>query len=185
VPLIFAGPDSPPDYVEIFNRYWQQAAEQIDKLENRLGSVTRVLHETLIIDGSEGLRLLEKLSPQSYEIARQKCKDGTGLQCIEDRELLEEVMDWERCLISGLISHKVTRQIFDFYNDASKKRFQHLAKAIDENVKDGDVALLFIREGHLVQFPSDMDVFSVSPPALDELHRWAREQAARREQKEQ
>jgi hypothetical protein len=43
------------------------------------------------------------------------------------------------------------------------------------------VALLFIREGHLVQFPRDIDVFSVAPPALDEIHRWARDRAAQRE----
>jgi hypothetical protein len=41
--------------------------------------------------------------------------------------------------------------------------------------------LLFIREGHLVQFPPDIDVFSVAPPALDEIHRWARDRAAKRE----
>jgi len=32
-----------------------------------------------------------------------------------------------------------------------------------------------------VQFPSSIDVFSVFPPALDEIHRWARDQAAKRE----
>jgi len=38
--------------------------------------------------------------------------------------------------------------------------------------------LLFIREGHLAQFPKDIEVFSVAPPALDEIHRWQREQLA-------
>jgi hypothetical protein len=46
------------------------------------------------------------------------------------------------------------------------------------------VALLFIREGHLVQFPQDIEVFMVAPPALDEIHRWARDRAAKREQEQ-
>lgn len=184
VPLIYSGPDSPAEYVEILNRYWQQADEQIDKLENSLGSITKVMHETLIFGGKEGLDMLARLNSNSHAIVNRKCKDGFGLECIEDRELLEEVMDWERCLITGLISQKVARQVYESYNAASHKRFELMGKAIDEKVRDGDVATLFIREGHLVQFPSDMDVFSVSPPALDELHRWAREQAIKKESKQ-
>lgn len=90
-------------------------------------------------------------------------------------------MDWERCLLTGLISQKVARQVYESYHEASHKRYEHLGKAIDESLKEGDVAVLFIREGHLVQFPSSIDVFSVFPPALDEIHRWARDQAAKRE----
>jgi hypothetical protein len=30
----------------------------------------------------------------------------------------------------------------------------------------------------MVQFPEDIEVFSVAPPALDEIHRWQREQMA-------
>ncbi len=184
VPLVFASPDSAAEYVEIFEKYWQQVGEQISKLENSLGSVTRVMHEMLITGGMDGLKMLEKISPRSHAITCQKCKDGNGLDFIEDRELLEEVMDWERCLLAGLISQKVARQVYESYNEASRKRYQHLSKAIDESLKDGDVVILFIREGHMVQFPSGIDVFSVSPPALDELHRWARDQAVKREQKQ-
>ena len=32
--------------------------------------------------------------------------------------------------------------------------------------------LLLISERHQVQFPQDIEVFYVSPPALDEFHRW-------------
>ncbi|MCK4581439.1 MAG: hypothetical protein KAU10_08800, partial [Dehalococcoidia bacterium] len=30
--------------------------------------------------------------------------------------------------------------------------------------------------GHRLQFPGDIEVFSVFPPALDEIHRWVRDQ---------
>ncbi len=111
----------------------------------------------------------------------QPMQNGDKLKCIEDTKLLEEVMDWERCLMIGFLSDKVATKVYEFFGEASRRRYQYISKAIDETLKDGDVALLFIREGHLVQFPKDVDVFSVAPPALDEIHRWARDRAARKE----
>jgi hypothetical protein len=32
-----------------------------------------------------------------------------------------------------------------------------------------------MREGHQVQFPSDIQVFYVAPPSLDEIKRWLKE----------
>jgi hypothetical protein len=81
----------------------------------------------------------------------------------------------------GFLSDKVAKTVYTAFNEASRKRYQQISKTIDETLKEGDVALLFIREGHMVQFPQDVDVFSVAPPALDEIHRWARDRAARRE----
>jgi hypothetical protein len=181
VPLVYAGKDSPADYVELFDKYWQQVNEIVNKLENSLGSITVIYHETVNTDGQEGLQLLEGLNPKSYELVCTRCKDGKNLKCIEDTKLLEEVMDWERCLMMGFMSDKVATKVYEFFGEASRKRYQYISKAIDETLKDGDVALLFIREGHMVQFPKDIDVFSVAPPALDEIHRWARDRVARKE----
>ena len=36
--------------------------------------------------------------------------------------------------------------------------------------------MLFISEGHGVQFPSDIQVFFVAPPALDAVKRWINDQ---------
>jgi hypothetical protein len=52
-----------------------------------------------------------------------------------------------------------------------------MAKKISETLEDDEAGLLFIREGHSMQFPGDVEVFSIFPPALDEIHRWLREQA--------
>ena len=50
-------------------------------------------------------------------------------------------------------------------------------RRIGETLKNDEAGLLFIREEHSVQFPSDVEVFSIFPPALDEIHRWLRDQA--------
>ena len=73
------------------------------------------------------------------------------------------------------ISEKAARVVSDFFTESSKKRYEHIARRIDETFKDNEVALLFIREGHRVQFPPDIEVFSVFPPVLNEIHRWLRD----------
>ena len=62
-------------------------------------------------------------------------------------------MDWERCIMMGFLSEKVAKTVYDAFSEASRKRYQQIGKTIDETVKDGDIAVLFIREGHMVQFP--------------------------------
>jgi hypothetical protein len=182
VPLIYAGKNSPADYHDLYEKYWQQVNEMVVKLEGKLGRVTLVYHETVDAEGEEGLKMLAGLNPQSHGMVNDRCKESGSLRCIEVSELLEEVMDWERCIMVGLISEKVAKQVYEAYGEASRKRYQFISKTIDETLKPGEVALLFIREGHLVQFPQDIEVFMVAPPALDEIHRWARDRAAKRDQ---
>ncbi|MBN1689762.1 MAG: hypothetical protein JW901_01925 [Dehalococcoidia bacterium] len=184
VPLVYAGKNSPAEYVELYEKYWQQVDEMVVKLEGKLGRVTLIYHETVDKEGEGGLEILKELHPKSHEMVSNRCKVSASLKSIEVGELMEEVMDWERCLMVGLISEKVAKQVYEAYGEASRKRYQFIGKTIDETLKPGDVALLFIREGHLVQFPQDIEVFMVAPPALDEIHRWARDRAAKRDKEQ-
>ena len=80
--------------------------------------------------------------------------------------------------MAGFISRKVADIVSEHYMESSKKQYEHMAKVIDETLQDGESCVLFIREGHGVQFPSGIDVFSVSPPALDDIYRWVRDRAS-------
>jgi len=181
VPLIYSYKDSPSDYTEKYELYWKQAVGHIANLEAKIGTVSRVYHESISLGGDDGLKIIEGLNPKSCQIAKQKCRDGATLEVIEDKELAEETIDWERCLFIGLLSDKVARKVSESYIEASRKRYEHISKRIDETLKANEIGVLFIREGHLVQFPEDVEVFSVSPPALDEIHRWLRERTSAKE----
>ena len=65
--------------------------------------------------------------------------------------------------------------VSEFYVEASRKRYEDIARRIAETLKPDEAGILFIRENHMVQFPKDIEVFSVAPPALDEIHRWQRD----------
>jgi len=175
VPLVFYGENAPPAYMEKFNLYWQQVSQQVTNLESKIGKVTHVYHESITLAGEDGLKVIEKLNPSCYQIARDKCQSGAVLEATEDKELAEENMDWERFLLIGFISQKVAKIVSEFYVAASRKRYEDIARRIAETLKPDEAGILFIRENHMVQFPKDIEVFSVAPPVLDEIHRWQRD----------
>jgi hypothetical protein len=177
VPLIYCGESAPDEYKEKCNRYWQQVAEQLGSLSSKIGTVNRVYHESIFESGENGVKASEKLNAASYRIAKTHCDNGATFEAIEERGLLEEVMDWQRCLMTGFISDEVASRVSGFYSEAAKKRNELMAKRISETLKEDEAGLLFIREEHSVQFPGDVEVFSIYPPALDEIHRWYRDQA--------
>ncbi len=179
VPLLFSSDDSPKEYLEKFQLYWGQAGEHIINLESKIGAIKRVYHEAIASNGEEGLKIMEKLNPSSYQIARAKHEAGAELEATEDKELADESMDWERHLLLGFFSRRVAQTVSELYIQAQKKRYEYITRRISETLKGNETAILFIRENHRVQFAPDIEVFNVAPPALDEIHRWLREASSK------
>jgi len=175
IPLIYSGKEAQDEYLEKFNRYWNQVERQISKLELKLGRVNKLYHELIPAGGDDGIKVIKDLNDKSYQIVKSKLKRGAQLEATEDRELLTEFMDWSRCLAVGLQNQKVFTQVYQYYSEANKKRNEYLAKRIDETLSPDETGLLFMMEGHQIQFPSDIQVFYVAPPALDEIKRWFRD----------
>ncbi|MDO8473338.1 MAG: hypothetical protein Q7T05_05915 [Dehalococcoidia bacterium] len=180
VPLVHAGEGSPAEYVELSNKYWEGVRASIESLETRLGPVRRVYHEVLFTSGDDGLKMLESVCRQSYDIVKLRIGLGAVIEEFEDESLFYEFLDWQRCLGIGFISNIVGDKVTSAFLDAMKKRFEHLSKRIDDSLGASEVGLLFISEDHKLQFPSGIEVFYVAPPALDEIHRWLREQRGKK-----
>lgn len=176
VPLVFEPRQPTKDYAELYERYWSGVREHLLKLEASIGSIAHVYHEAVGLSGEDGLAEAEKLNAKSASIARGKVEAGATFEALEDEDLVTETFDWQRCLMVGLENRRVADQVWAFYNEAVRKRYEVMAKRIDETLKAEEAGLLFISEDHRVQFPSDIRVFYVAPPALDEIHRWLRDQ---------
>ncbi len=178
VPLIFSPKESQADFLELVNSYWSQVEAQVSKLEATLSEVNKVYHELIPVGGAEGMKVIEELNSGSYQITNARLKKGAELQPIEDSELLTEFMDWSKCLAVGLQNSRVFARIYESYTEAQKKRNSHIAKQIDETLKNDEIGILLMREGYQVQFPSDIQVFYIAPPSLDEIKRWLRAREA-------
>ena len=182
VPLIFSSEKAPEEYKKRVIVYWQQVSEQLSKLEGQIGSIKRIYHESIVQPGDDGLKQIKEINSGSYQIVESKCESDAVVEAFENKELLEETMDWERCIFSGLTSQKVAMQVSESYFETSKKRAEFLSKQITETLKEDEVGLLFIQEEHKLQFAGDIEVFSIFPPALDEIHRWLREPQKKKEE---
>lgn len=177
-PLIFTPGEPQADFKKLINSYWSQVEAQVSKLEAMLNNVDKVYHELITVGGEEGMKVIEKLNSGSYQIANTRLKKGAELQPIEDGELLTEFMDWSRCLALGLQNQKVFARVYKSYIQVQKRRNNHIAKQIDKTLKSNGTGILLMREGHQVQFPSDIEVFYIAPPSLDEIKRWLRAREA-------
>ncbi|MFC1949965.1 hypothetical protein ACFLW0_07335, partial [Chloroflexota bacterium] len=47
VPLLYSWEEAPAEYKEKFELYWQQVKEHIANLESKIGTVTRIYHESI------------------------------------------------------------------------------------------------------------------------------------------
>jgi hypothetical protein len=175
VPLIYSSKYLPEDFLVKFHKYWQQVEKQVAELSAKLGDVNRIYHELIASSGEDATKTIGELSEKSHKIV-QTCLDKKArLEAVEDSDILTEFMDWSRCLIIGLQNPRVASKIYDFYIEAGKKRNDYIARKIDETLGENEIGLILMRENHQVQFPPDIQVFYVAPPALDELKRWLRE----------
>jgi hypothetical protein len=175
IPLVYAGTDMPADYTEKYERYWEQVEKQVADLVARLGEVNRIYHELVAAPGEAGEKTIKELSARSHRIVRAYLDKKAVLEAVEEADILTEFMDWSRCLLVGLQNPAVVRKVYDAYLEAGKKRDESIARRIDQTLKEDESAILLMREEHRVQFPTDMQVFYVAPPALDEIKRWLRE----------
>ena len=175
IPLIYCKREPPAEYLEIFNKYWNQVENQMSDLEFKLGKADKIYHELIPVGGEDGIKAIKELNDKSYQIIKNRLDKGAQLEATEQGELLTEFMDWSKCLLTGLQNQKVFDKIYDFYTEVSKKRNEHIAKQIDETLKADEIGVLFMREGHQVQFPSDIQILYVAPPALNEIERWFRD----------
>jgi hypothetical protein len=185
VPLLFSGSDAPADYKEKLEKYWREVNEQIANQEVKVGQIKRIYHESMSAGGAEGLKIIAEINPLSHLIAKDKFESGAVFEATELAELADECIDWERCLLMGLYSRKALEMVAEAYEKCSVKRFEYISRRIDETLQKGEAAMLFIREGHMVHFAKDIEVFNVAPPALDDIHRWLRDRSKQTEEKDE
>jgi hypothetical protein len=180
VPLVFSPPDPPADYVGMLERYWAGARNQLRRLADRTGRVQHVYHEGITQEGDAGLNLIKQIGPRGYVLINEFVQeDQAKVEALEDPDTFYEAIDWQRCLMAGLMSRKVMDLAMTGYRESTKKRFDDMTARIDATLQAGENGLLLMPEENRLQFPKDIQVFYVAPPALDDIHRWLRDQEAR------
>lgn len=172
VPLIYGPQADDPAAAQVLKNYWDQMQTQVEALEGALGGLQHIYHESLTVGGAEGLEQLGAADQRSHAFINSKTEKGAVLEATEDMDVLLETLDLQRCMMIPLASASVGSRLQEWHADSNRQRYEHIANQIDGTLGENETGLLLISERHQVQFPADVEVFYVSPPALDEYRRW-------------
>jgi hypothetical protein len=166
------------DLKNSIEEFWKQACSQIEDLE-KIGKIKHVFFESIIQNGEQGLETIKQISLQSYGIIKQKIDQGAKLEVTENKETLDEYLDWSICLSVIQKSQKVFNKVLEFYKDVTNRRNQEIAKTIDNKLKKNEPGLLVMTDENRLQIqsnlPTDIQVFLIHPPALNDVMRWFRD----------
>ena len=179
VPTFFVMADIPDDFRERVERYWTDVRGQVENLERTLTRVSHVYHESVFDGGDRGLEEIEQVNAHGHSFINVLCRSTAKLEATDHRQALEEAVDWQRCSGVGLISDTVRDTVRESLDRATKTRYAHIADMIDKTLGADEAGLFVVNEDHQVQFPTDIQVFYISPPSLDEIKRWMGEQMRR------
>ena len=153
-------------------KYWSQTTAQIATLQKQLGEINNIYHESIFEKEEQAFNLIKSTNPKGEFLIRQLIENSASLQITEDRNLVMENSDWQRCLTVGLISEKVFNTAIKEYQNTLDLRYQFISDQIDNTLTENQIGILFMREDHKIQFPKDIQIFFIAPPALDDLKKW-------------
>lgn len=179
VPLI--GPEVPE---ELLKRYWLDVEEQINKLEGSFGKVIKIYHEGNYLAGAEGLERLQKINVNAGQLLTKRGDAGAELLALEDKETFFEIFDCQLFLSLGFSSKevmdritKIAPEIMQIFESAIQKRREHIPQQISDTLAEGETGILIMREGERmkIQFPAEINIILVMPPAFSEIERWQKE----------
>ena len=152
VPSFMMPPTLPEEGQALLDGYWSEVRDHVGSLSRSLGKVSRVYHEMVYEGGDAGMEMLEQINPRGGSFIKSLCQAGAVLEGLEDRALLEESMDWQRCIGIGLMSEKVMQLAMDGFREASEGRTRRMIERIDETLGENEAGVLCIREDHGLQF---------------------------------
>ena len=137
---------------------------------------TTGIHRSRVVEEFERLlvwsRYIGAIGESNIRGSFPKSASRPVLEPTEDMDVLLETLDLQRCMMIPLASASVGSKLQEWHSESNRQRYNHIAANIDGSLGENETGLLLISERHQVQFPSDIEVFYVSPPALDEYRRW-------------
>ena len=182
---IYSFKDAPDDYRELVDKYWDEVAQHLEKIEIA-GKIKKIFCEIITGEDKEDLDILAKVSEKLSQIVKKKVEEGGALFALESKEILGPYTDWGNCL-RVVFTEEVFTRVLGFYREFSEKRTRHIMEVIEKNLSEAEAGLLIMKDEDRMQlqFPKDVEIFLVTPPSYDAIMRWFREKKTGRKPSEE
>ena len=156
-------------YREIYVRYWSEVDDHLKRLE-AAGAVSKIFCESIYMSGDEAMKVLSAMNARLEKIVREKVDAGAALLPLEDKEIFGAYVDWSNCLMI-VRTEEVHKKIHEFLHEALNRRYEHIRTVLADAIAVGEAALLIMREEDQksLGLPPDIELFTISPPAYEDL----------------
>ncbi|SVB92552.1 uncharacterized protein METZ01_LOCUS245406, partial [marine metagenome] len=134
VPLIYGPQSDDPTGAAVLQNYWEQMQTQVGALEEALGGLQHIYHESLTVGGPEGLEQLSAADQRSHAFISDKTQSGAVLEPTEDMDVLLETLDLQRCMMIPLASPSVGSRLQEWHADSNRQRYEYIANQIDSTL---------------------------------------------------
>jgi hypothetical protein len=181
---IYTPESAPDDYKELVNKYWDEVAQQLEKIEVA-GKIKKIFCEIITGEDKEDVEILAKISGRLSQLVKKKVEEGGSLFPLESKEILGPYTDWGNCL-RVVFTKEVFTRVLEFYSEFSEKRLHHIMEVIEKNLSEAEAGLLIMKDEDRtqMQFPKDIEIFLVTPPSYDAIIRWFRENRGKKPSEE-
>ena len=169
-------------------RFWGEVKEKINYFSSTYGNINTLYIEGLTEDQKAGQEYLEKLGKENnyYKLLKDLIDKGAVIRGIEKSGLMEKLK-----LLFEEYSKSFLPEIKEFHRGYYGKDInfdgwrEYLVKNITEmqdemgksatrilgELPPDSSGILIITDGRPVEFPEEVDVFQIRPPAFDEIER--------------
>ncbi|MDH4028078.1 MAG: hypothetical protein OEU95_04530 [Nitrospirota bacterium] len=156
-------------YRAIFDRYWKEVDEHLEKLETA-GKISKIFCESIYMTGEKAMKVLKAMNAPMEKLVKKRIAAGGEFIPLEDEETFGAYIDWNNCLML-VRTPGVYKTIHEHFDRTVKARHEHIRSVLQQNIKDGEAGLLIMREEdrERLEVPDDIEFFYVMPPAYDDL----------------
>jgi hypothetical protein len=177
--------DAPDEFRKLVDKYWDEVAAQIDKVE-AAGKITKIFCELIHEEGDDALDFLSKIQTRIPDIIRKKKEEDVPLFPLEKKEIFGPYIDWGNCL-RVVFTREVFTKVLEYYQEAADRRLGDILRKIEENLGESEAALLIMKDEDRakLQFPKDIEIFLITPPSYDDIMRWMRDRIEKKAQKDE
>ena len=178
---VYSLKDAPEDYKGLFEKYWDEVTEHLERLE-AAGKVQKIFCENITSPGEEAFDILARINERALRAIKKKIGEGAVLVPVEMEELLGPFLDWANCL-NIVRTREVFEKVMEFYSELAEKRLRHAKEVIEGNLLEGEAGMLVMRDEDRMrlQLSPEIEVFLVTPPSYDNILKWFREKMKHQE----